>query len=111
MKRFDRSLAENPIILGDRTSDRIEWLERERREAALDALAAMGQAQEAYEAQLKAEATLTAQVEALRGALLEIDALDPESRIGDCSVNAIRGLVLRMGQIARAALTTENHNG
>lgn len=37
-------------------ADRIEALERERREAALDALAAMGQAQEAYEAQLKAEA-------------------------------------------------------
>jgi hypothetical protein len=33
-----------------------EKLEREKREAALDALAAMGQAQEAYEAQLKAEA-------------------------------------------------------
>ena len=37
-------------------ADRIEELEREKREAALDALAAMGQAQEAYEAQLKAEA-------------------------------------------------------
>jgi recombination DNA repair RAD52 pathway protein len=37
---------------------RIEQLEREKREAALDALAAMGQAQEAYEAQLKAEARI-----------------------------------------------------
>lgn len=56
-------------------ADRIEALERERREAALDALAAMGQAQEAYEAQLKAEATvatLTAQMEALRGAAEEV---------------------------------------
>lgn len=48
---------------------RIEWLEREKREAALDAIAAMGQAQEAYEAQLKAEAKL-AEVEAERDAAI-----------------------------------------
>ena len=44
-------------------------------------------------------------IEALVKALREIDALDPESeRIGAFSENAIRGLVLRVGEIARAAL-------
>jgi hypothetical protein len=38
--------------------DIYKGLAREKREAALDALAAAGQAQEAYEAQLKAEAKL-----------------------------------------------------
>jgi len=47
-------------------ADRIEALEREKREAALDALAAHGQAHDAYEAQLKAEARLAKAVEALR---------------------------------------------
>ncbi len=59
----------------DLAADRIEALEREKREAALDTIAAMGQSQEAYEAQLKAEATvatLTAQMEALRGAAEEV---------------------------------------
>ena len=49
-------------------------------------------------------AALRAKIARLEGALNAIDALDPEGRIGDCSVNAISGLVLRMGEIARAAL-------
>ena len=36
-------------------------------------------------------------------ALLEIDALDPEGKIDGCSQTALRGLVLRMGEIARDA--------
>ena len=36
-------------------------------------------------------------------ALLEIDALDPEGKIDACSQAALRGLVLRMGEIARDA--------
>ena len=36
-------------------------------------------------------------------ALLEIDALDPEGKIDGCSQSALRGLVLRMGEIARDA--------
>ena len=36
-------------------------------------------------------------------ALLEIDALDPEGKIDGCSQAALRGLVLRMGEIARDA--------
>jgi hypothetical protein len=56
---------------------RIEALERERREAALDALAAMGQAQEAYEAQLKAEAKVEQlEREAILDAKLLADAQD-----------------------------------
>jgi vacuolar-type H+-ATPase subunit I/STV1 len=47
-------------------ADRIEQLEREKRESALEALAAYGQAQDAYEAQLKIEAKLAKAVEYLR---------------------------------------------
>lgn len=56
-------------------------------------------------------AALRAKVARLEGALTAIDALDPEGRIGDCSVNAISGLVLRMGGIARAALTDGGKDG
>ena len=37
-------------------------------------------------------------------ALLEIDALDPGGKVDGCSQAALRGLVLRMGEIARDAL-------
>lgn len=37
-------------------------------------------------------------------ALRMIDALDPEDNIEGCSSYAIKGLVLRMGDIARQAL-------
>ena len=40
----------------------------------------------------------------LREALISIDALDPEQQIDGFSVAAMRGLPLRMGEIARAAL-------
>jgi hypothetical protein len=46
-----------------------------------------------------------------RGELVEalnlIDALDPEGQVYSCSADALRGLVLRMGEIARAALAKE----
>lgn len=92
----------------------IRELEARVKESAMQELASLGQAQDAYEAQLAAEATvatLTAQVEAMRGALRNIDALDPEQNIDGCSMDALRGLVLRMGSIARTALTTEKTNG
>jgi hypothetical protein len=46
------------------------------------------------------EAKLAKAVEALR----VVDALDPEGMIDGCSQSALRGLVLRMGEIARATL-------
>ncbi len=46
-----------------------------------------------------------ARVAELEGALLNIDALDPEQHIDGCSMGVIRGLVLRMGSIARTALS------
>jgi hypothetical protein len=46
-----------------------------------------------------------AEAELLRGALTYIDALDPEAAANGCSDAALRGLVSRMGGIARAALT------
>lgn len=48
-----------------KAQERIEELEAELRSMALDCLAADGQAQEAYEAQLAAEARLAKAVEAL----------------------------------------------
>lgn len=46
------------------------------------------------------EAKLAKAVEALRA----VDALDPEGMIDGCSHHALRGLVLRMGEISRATL-------
>ena len=50
-------------------------------------------------------ATLRDRLARMEGALHTIDAHDPETGIGSCSESALRGLVLRMGEIARAALT------
>jgi hypothetical protein len=93
---------------------RIEELERERREAALDALAAMGQAQGAYEAQLKAEATvatLTAQMEALRGAVLNLPAVYAHQI--NTGVREVYDPLQRFFTLESvlAAITTENQNG
>ena len=52
----------------DRAADTIEALEAERDEAKMQSLADLGQAQEAYEAQLKAEA----QLERFRGYMVDI---------------------------------------
>jgi hypothetical protein len=49
---------------------------------------------------LAVEAKLAKAVEALRA----VDALDPEGMIDGCSQAALRGLVLRMGDISRATL-------
>ena len=43
----------------------------------------------------------------LREALNHIDALDPEDMIYGCAPDALRGLVYRMGQSARAALNKD----
>lgn len=48
--------------------------------------------------------TRDAQIAALVEALIVIDALDPEGMVDGCSQSALRGLVTRMGQTARAAL-------
>ena len=44
------------------------------------------------------------EVARLREALVQVDALDPEGMVSGCSESALRGLVNRMGNIARAAL-------
>lgn len=48
---------------------------------------------------------LLAEAVRLREALVQIDALDPEHLIDGCTQAVIRGLVLRMGETARAALS------
>ena len=64
--------------------------------------------EELYETQSAELTRLRAQVDGLREALRNIDALDPEEQmIGGVSADAAKGLVLRMGEIARAALTTK----
>lgn len=53
---------------------------------------------------LTAVEALETEIKRLREALISIDALDPEQQIDGFSVAAMRGLPLRMGEIARAAL-------
>ena len=47
---------------------------------------------------------LEVEVLRLREALIHINAMDPEHRIDSFSENVVRGIVLHMGQTARAAL-------
>ena len=88
------------------TAERSHWMSEARR-TLKDGQDALDRA-EAAEAEA---ATLRDRLARMEEALNAIDALDPEGRIGDCSVNAISGLVLRMGGIARAALTDGGSNG
>lgn len=46
-------------------------------------------------------ARLRAENEAMREALTLIDALDPEEHVYGCSTDALRGLVIQMGRLAR----------
>jgi hypothetical protein len=52
---------------------------------------------------------LTAERDRLREALAMIDAIDPEHHIDGCAQAVVRGLVLRMGEAARASLKGESH--
>jgi hypothetical protein len=80
--------------------DRIEALtaENERLEKQCEGLMQAGMNN--GQALILAEAKLAKAVERLR----VIDALDPEGMIDGCSQSALRGLVLRMGEISRATL-------
>ncbi len=71
-------------------------------QAALTAMAERDAAIARWEASRDA---LQARVNELELGLLRIDALDPESMIAGCSADAARGLVSRMGEIARALLS------
>ena len=51
--------------------------------------------------------SLTSERDRLREALAMIDAIDPEHHIDGCAQTVVRGLVLRMGETARAALKGE----
>ena len=64
----------------------------------------MGKAADALTRLSHALASETAKREAMEQALTEIDALDPEHLIDSCAHTAMRGLVLRMGEVARATL-------
>jgi hypothetical protein len=51
------------------------------------------------------QAAVSGEAKRLRGALLNIDVLDPEwQHIEGLSFDAAKGLILRMGEIARQAL-------
>ena len=52
-----------------------------------------------------------ARVQTMVEALTIIDALDPEGMINGCSQSALTGLVLRMGETARAALAALSPTG
>jgi len=83
-----------------KAADRIEALtaENERLEKQCEGLMQAGMNN--GQALILAEAKLAKAVERLR----VVDALDPEGMIDGCSHSALRGLVLRMGEIARTTL-------
>jgi chromosome segregation ATPase len=64
--RQDRERIEDLVSMVNSKDDRIEELEADLRKMALDYLAAEGQAAEAYQAQLEAEAKLSRAVEGLQ---------------------------------------------
>lgn len=108
--------AERALLRADRDSAARMWQASEQeREAAVERSREASQmlaietnhaaqAESDRDRLAAANAALEAQVARLVGALNEIDALDPEHLIDGCSQAALRGLVLRMGEIARAAL-------
>ena len=58
------------------------------------------------------QAVASGELERLRAALNEIDALDPEWQgIESCHPDTVKDLVMRMGEIARAALAEGESDG
>ena len=94
-----RLLAEE-TNLTDCAADRIEELEKERdyTEGTNDTLIALNQSLEAKLAECEARLRKAGE------GLTVIDALDPEGLVNGCSQSALIGLVLHMGEIARATL-------
>jgi chromosome segregation ATPase len=86
-EEYDRAVA---------AEARLAEVERERDRMEAEAVVAMDRWHQSQ-----------ARVERLATALNEIDALDPEHLIDGYSQTATRGLVLRMGEIARAARQQE----
>jgi hypothetical protein len=85
---------------GPDAADRIEELEAEVGRLKTQCKGLAQSAMNNGQALIIAEAKLAKAVEAL----VVIDALDPAGLIEGCSQSALRGLVLRMGAIARTAL-------
>ena len=95
---FLRSQYDNAV---DRITDLNELLEEAQTEWSKYASAWMT-------AEGKLE-DVEAERDRLREALAIIDAIDPEHHIDGCALTVVRGLVLRMGETARAALKGESH--
>jgi len=114
VKQWDAAVSatqdatQHAFAVADKMADRIEALEREKREAALDALAAHGQAHDAYEAQLKAEARLAKAVEALREIAAEASVRVETKKHGGISHKKLyegwRKLAVKRIDTARAVL-------
>jgi hypothetical protein len=91
-----------------KAADRIEALTAERDEA----LNQLDSARHSVDVLEKRVAGLMSKLAKAAEALREVDALDPEGMIDGCSQSALRGLVLRMGHIARATLAEiDGENG
>lgn len=81
-KWSDEKMADLTRKLADTTIDykaRCEELEAKLRKSALQEIAALGQASEAYQAQLAAEAKLTQAVEALRRQATALDLIHEQT--------------------------------
>lgn len=93
---------EYELSLHHQAATRIEALQAENREQALQVSAAQGQAQDAYEAQLKAEA----ERDRLKEALVQIADKPSEMTWGEDS--EVRHTMESMEAIAEAALGDDN---
>lgn len=78
------------------TADMREWAAAHRREGRNVAASDLECAADQMD-------SLINDLNTCKSALAQIDALDPESHVYGCSADALRGLVIRMGQIARTA--------
>jgi hypothetical protein len=92
--------------LQDEAAARIEALEQQVADLLADVPCACGydNPTDVCMKHLPLVRNLTAKLAKAVEALRAVDALDPEGMIDGCSHSALRGLVLRMGHIARATL-------
>jgi hypothetical protein len=67
-------------------------------------IARYGQPDFAWSVHVQVMDDLNAKLAKAAEALRAVDALDPEGMIDGCSHSALRGLVLRMGEISRSTL-------
>ena len=90
-------------------ADRIEALTAQLESTLRDRELILEERDRTFALMLSRAEKAEAESDRLRKALAMIDAVDPEHHIDGCALPVVRGLVLRMGETARAALKGESH--